>query len=339
MKLRSVPPAEYAFGYRKRPRSGNEINGLGQKEWSRARPVFHNTGRGGGRKKLDWAAMDVFFNLIAQPGPFFRVVRTLWQRRKYAGPVAPERISLGDAKAAAAHLKAKALEFGAGIAGVSELGDDALYENYPKPPYRYVISLGTPMNRREMEHVPHHRAAVEVMRTYGRASRAAIDLAAYIRSKGWPAQAYADGEDILQIPMAINAGLGQLGKHGSLISREFGSNFRLSSVLTDIPLHCDAPVDIGVDDLCLSCRRCTIDCPPDAILDDKQMVRGVEKWYVDFDKCVWYFTKTQGCGICIEVCPWSEPGRGLNLSAKLLAKRNARRHRGQKTPGQSKVPE
>lgn len=322
MKPRDVPPARYAFGYRKPPRSGNAINGLGETEWSRARPVFHSTGRGGGRKKLDWAAMDTFFNLIARPGPFLQVLRTLWQRRRYAGPVAAMRISLGDPAQATARIKARAIEFGAGIAGVSELTEAALYENYPAPPYKYVISLGTPMNRAEMEYVPHNRAAVEVMRTYRRASRAAIDLAAYIRSLGWRAQAYADGEDILQIPMAINGGLGQLGKHGSLISREFGSNFRLSAVLTDLPLQCDAPVDIGVDDLCLNCRRCTIDCPPQAIMDEKQMVRGVKKWYVDFDKCIWYFTKTQGCGICIEVCPWSEPGRGPSLSATLLGKRS-----------------
>jgi len=89
-------------------------------------------------------------------------------------------------------------------------------------------------------------------------------------------------------------------------------------------LAIDAPVDIAVDDLCTSCRRCTIDCPPDAILDDKQIVRGVEKWYVDFDKCIPYFAMTEGCGICIEVCPWSEPGRGVVLSETLLKKRRER---------------
>ena len=92
-------------------------------------------------------------------------------------------------------------------------------------------------------------------------------------------------------------------------------------MLTNLPLTADAPVDIGVDDLCLGCRRCTIDCPPDAIADAKQTVRGIHKWYVDFDKCVPYFVKTQGCGICLEVCPWTEPGRGPALSEKLLAKR------------------
>ncbi len=179
------------------------------------------------------------------------------------------------------------------------------------------------MKREDMLHVPQARAALEVMRTYRRAGRIAIDLAAYIRSLGWKAQAYADGEDVLQIPMALKAGLGQLGKHGSMISKEFGSNFRLAAVMTDLPMAVDAPVDIGVDDLCLNCQRCTRDCPPDAILDAKQMVRGVQKWYVDFDKCVPYFSMTEGCGICIEVCPWSEPGRGPALSEKMVQRRLA----------------
>ena len=106
-----------------------------------------------------------------------------------------------------------------------------------------------------------------------------------------------------------------------MISKEYGSNFRLAAVLTDMPLVHDAPVDIGVQDLCLHCRRCVIDCPPGAINEDKQWVRGVERWYVDFDKCVPYFVKTYGCAICIEVCPWSEPGRGAELSQLLLDKR------------------
>ena len=92
--------------------------------------------------------------------------------------------------------------------------------------------------------------------------------------------------------MQSAAGLGELGKHGSLISREFGPNVRLATVLTDLPLEIDAPVDIGVEDLCAGCRRCTIDCPADAIADTKQLVRGALKWYVDFDRCVPYFTKT-----------------------------------------------
>ena len=114
---------------------------------------------------------------------------------------------------------------------------------------------------------------------------------------------------------------GKLGKHGSMISKEFGSNFRLSMVLTDLPLAVDQPVDIGVQDVCATCQACTKHCPPGAISDQKSLVRGVEKWYVDYDKCSNYFVKTVGCSICVEVCPWSETGRGEKLSKTLLEKR------------------
>lgn len=324
MRPLDPPPANYEFRYRNAPKSGNAINGHGDATARRATPVFHSTGRGRGRLPLAWEALDTFFNLMASPGCMWQVVRTIWQRRHYAGPTAAQRLSVDDPEAMAKRVKDEALRLGAGLAGVSEIDDDALYEGYPAPPFRYAISLGIPMKREDMLHVPQARAALEVMRTYRRAGRIAIDLAAYIRSLGWTAQAYADGEDVLQIPMALKAGLGQLGKHGSMISKEFGSNFRLAAVMTDLPMAVDAPVDIGVDDLCLNCQRCTRDCPPDAILDAKQMVRGVQKWYVDFDKCVPYFSMTEGCGICIEVCPWSEPGRGPALSEKMLQRRLAR---------------
>jgi len=179
------------------------------------------------------------------------------------------------------------------------------------------------MDREEMTQVPHERAAVEVMRAYYHVSRIAIRLSEEIRAMGWPAVAYGNpnSTDILHIPHAIAAGIGQLGKHGSIISKEFGSNIRLSAVTTDLPLAVDAPVDVGVDDVCETCRRCVSDCPPDAIYNERQLVRGEEKWYVNFDKCIPYFIKTEGCGICIEVCPWSEPGRGKWLSEKMLTRR------------------
>ena len=44
-------------------------------------------------------------------------------------------------------------------------------------------------------------------------------------------------------------------------------------------------------------------------------MRGVERWYVDFDKCIPYFAEAASCGICIAVCPWTRP----NVRPKLLA--------------------
>jgi len=218
-----------------------------------------------------------------------------------------------------------ARELGAGLAGVAEVTEAALYEGRD-PGLRRAIVMALPMDREEMRFVPQPRAAAEVMRTYRAAGKAAVRLAERIRAMGWPARAYANpnSTDILLIPLAIRAGIGELGKHGSMISREYGSNFRLGAVLTDLPLVSHAPVEIGVEDLCAVCRRCVEDCPPRAIFDDKQLVRGERKWYVDFDKCIPYFVKTLGCAICIEVCPWSETGRGPALSDSLLRRRAAK---------------
>jgi hypothetical protein len=60
MKLIEPPPASYAFAYETTPRSGNEINGLGEELLRRATPVFH----GSGRQQLEWSALDRFFVTI-----------------------------------------------------------------------------------------------------------------------------------------------------------------------------------------------------------------------------------------------------------------------------------
>ena len=118
-------------------------------------------------------------------------------------------------------------------------------------------------------------------------------------------------------------GFGELGKHGSLINPEHGSSFRLPAVLTDAPLAPTLPRAFGVDAFCASCRVREHPCPPEAIAPVKQMVRGTLKWYGDFERCLPLFNQTHGCAICIAVCPWSRPGVGLNLAAK-LARRAAR---------------
>jgi NAD-dependent dihydropyrimidine dehydrogenase PreA subunit len=320
MKPDAPPPPSYAFGYLKPPRSGNAINGLGEREPSRARKVFHSSGG----EPLAWKALDDFFSVINPWRVVRHVIFNTWQLRRSEGKVAAARRDVKDPRAMAGEIKAAARRLGAPLVGITEVTEEDLYEGR-EPGLRYAICLGMPMDRAEMEHAPQARAAAEVMRSYRALARVAVRLAEEVRAMGWPARAYGNpnSTDVLMIPMAVRAGLGELGKHGSMIGVEHGSNFRLAAVLTDLPLSLDAPVDIGVDDLCLVCRRCVDDCPPRAILEEKQWVRGIRKWYVDFDKCIPYFVKTYGCAICIEVCPWSEPGRGPSLSQQLLEKRRA----------------
>ena len=332
MKIREVPPAEYAFGYREPPQSGNDINGRGERERRRATQVFHNADAS---RPIAWQGLDDFF-MCLNP---WRVVRhrllNKFDLRAETGPVA-RRVRDEGPEANAAFAKEAARAAGAELVGITEVGEFDVFEGRSAP-YCHAICIGLSMRREEMAFAARPRGAAEVMRAYRRIARIAMRVGKAVRRRGFPARAYGDpnATDILHIPLAIRAGLGQLGKHGSMISKEHGSNFRLATVLTDMPLALDGPRDIGVDDVCLHCRRCVLDCPPDAIHEEKQWVRGEQRWYVDFDKCVPYFTKTFGCGICIEVCPWSEPGRGERLSEAMLAKRARPRRDRRKPPGSS----
>jgi ferredoxin len=57
------------------------------------------------------------------------------------------------------------------------------------------------------------------------------------------------------------------------------------------------------------------------LLPEKQLVRGVERWYVDFDKCIPFFAEAASCGICIAECPWTNPA----VRPKLLSTMSNRR--------------
>lgn len=196
-------------------------------------------------------------------------------------------------------------------------GQDVLFSN--------VIVLGVQHDYNEIKQAPAFEAGVEVVRQYGRAAAASKKITGWLREQGWDAEA-ATGPmagKILMIPPALECGFGELGKHGSLINPEFGASFRLSAVLTNVPFQPTPKRDFGIDAFCSNCRICEDACPPFAIEPDKQCVRGETRWYVDFDKCIPFFAEHSGCAICIAECPWSRPGVGMNLAAK-LAKRAER---------------
>lgn len=318
-KLRKDIDPQTTFAYRRPPVSGNLINGLGEKAWRPASHVFHNDGQ----DTLPWDRLDKLFAYVNHWKVVVYILKNVWNLRRARGPVAAVRQSVPDPAAMARQIKSRAQALGAELSGVTTVKPEYVFAGCAVP-YTFAISVGVTMDRRRMAGVPDDESCTEVMRAYERVGRIVTRLSAEIRAMGWPAAAYGNPNsgDLLQIPIAIDCGFGQLGKHGSLISKEFGSNFRLGCVVTDLPLQPDpGALDIAVDDLCSRCTICVKACPVDAIYDDKQMVRGVEKWYVDFDKCIYYFCQTSGCGICIEVCPWSDEGAGPRLVERLLAKR------------------
>lgn len=185
----------------------------------------------------------------------------------------------------------------------------------------WVVVLGLAHDPERLGEVPSDESngvgVTDIGEQYARGSKASYALANWIRGQGYNATPYPgpSADALLLIPPAIAAGLGELGKHGSLISRHFGSGFRLAGVVTDMPLVATAPDRFGADEFCMTCQVCTRACPPGAIVEHKQVVRGIERWYVDFDKCIPYFAESASCGICIADCPWTRP----DVRPKLLS--------------------
>ena len=129
---------------------------------------------------------------------------------------------------------------------------------------------------------------------------------------GYPARAHCHGKyEVNPIPLAVNAGLGELGRHGMLIHEEYGSRLHLSVVTTDLPLMVDEPVDMGVEDVCRVCMKCAHTCPTYSIpFGEKMVINGVEKWAINVETCYKGKLANRGlytnCLICTTSCCYNK---------------------------------
>ena len=306
--------------------SGNSINGRGESESRRARRVYWHD-----PDKLDHGELQKWFYTQNADNAAINKARegraALLDIEVPAVSGAPVRQS---AKAWTEDLTAHAETLDLELFGITVLRPEWTFEG-ENLTQKWVIMIGIAHDYEQISSAPELTAGAEVIKQYGRGTKAAKDIATWIRSRGWDASCQAGpmAGPLLLIPPAIECGFGELGKHGSIINKEYGSSFRLAAVLTDVPLIPTQKMVYGVDDFCSRCQVCANACPPEAIQPEKTMVRGEMKWYVDFDKCIPFFNEHAGCAICIAICPWSKPGRGERIVQQLL-RRKARQAEKQK---------
>lgn len=120
---------------------------------------------------------------------------------------------------------------------------------------------------------------------------------------------FVDSAPVLDKAWAAKSGLGWMGKHSNLLTKEVGSFYFIAELIIDLELEYDTPTT----DHCGTCSACMDACPTQAI---------VEPYVVDGSKCISYFTielKNEipnefqgqfddwmfGCDVCQDVCPWN----------------------------------
>jgi len=165
---------------------------------------------------------------------------------------------------------------------------------------------------------------------YAKASWSASSLATFIAELGFRAIP-AVNELGISIPMAVDAGLGEMGRSGQLITRDYGPRVRISKVFTDLPLIPDSPIDIGVQKFCEKCGLCAKYCPGQALMTgertdsawDASNSPGMLKWPIKAMKCFDFWVKNgTHCSVCIRVCPWNKPNNLLHKMVRAFAERN-----------------
>lgn len=221
-----------------------------------------------------------------------------------------------------ARVKGYAKRLGAAMVGVTELDQNWVYsrrgeifhENWDdwgkeiEVDHKYAIVFAEEMERDLVQTAPHSPTAIESMFNYAKGAFISSQVAAYIANLGYSASAnHLRHYDALMVPLAVDAGLGELSRMGYLITKQLGPRIRLSAVTTDIPLVADKPVDIGAADFCKICKKCANCCPSQSIpLNEPEVVNGTRRWTINAQTCFDYWGKIgTDCNICMRVCPWS----------------------------------
>jgi hypothetical protein len=212
--------------------------------------------------------------------------------------------------------------FGASRVGICRLDHRWLYSHdmEGKPviipgEYTHAIVMVIAMDPQEIAASPASRASIETGRGYSRMAHCIACVAEFIRRLGYKALPMGNNT-ALSIPLALDAGLGELGRLGLLITPDYGPCVRLCKVFTDMPLKPDNPISFGVQEFCQQCDRCAQACQSDAISRDREPTfktvcpsnnTGIKRWPVHHDLCFEFWIENgSDCSSCIAACPFTE---------------------------------
>ena len=307
-RIRSPKTDRFYEAYRKPLNHWRKAEGFTQKDYALRNAAWHVT--------------DIFAELKESDDRREGFLDSFTLQRD--GP--EEKLPLGSPEEMSREIKHVAQVFGADLVGVTGLDDRWLYThkysaqtqaekpNVLPQGLGNVIVIAQSMDQGLIQTVPSALSGAATGLGYSQDALVLLSIAQYIRNLGYRAVASMN-DTALAIPLAIKAGLGEYGRHGLLISKEFGPRVRLGKVFTDLPLAHDQPIRFGVKEFCQICRRCAGACPAkaishgppsDQIYNDSNII-GVRKWSIDGEKCFGFWaSQNSDCSICIRVCPYNK---------------------------------
>jgi len=269
-------------------------------------------------------------NTFAQGVAGGRMGMYAWEwERIFEWPRVPSglKINTDDPPAITRDIKRAARFFGASLVGVCELDRDWLYSaafplrdarsmpNDLPEEYRFAVALAVEMDYDAVRCSPAGPSSAATGLGYSKMAFTSGLLAHHIRGLGY--KAVASGNDTAcSIPIAIDAGLGELARNGLLITPAFGPRVRLAKVLTDLPLVADRPIEFGVWDFCLKCEKCADKCPSGSIAhgsptdapNNISNREGVLRWPINAETCLAFWAANgTDCANCIRTCPFNKP--------------------------------
>jgi reductive dehalogenase len=246
------------------------------------------------------------------------------------------RVKIDDIQGMTILIKKIAKWFGADLVGIAPLNRTWVYSHWGDhsvklglggkvgaplelPEYlTNVIVMAIEMDYQHIRRSPAVESATDI--AYSKMGFIAPSVARFIQELGY--HAMPSGNDTaLSIPMAVDAGLGELGRNGILITEKYGPRVRLCKVFTDLPLFHDTLVDIGVQAFCEICEKCAKSCPGQALKYGERTAEhnnisnnvNILKWPINAERCIQWWGKNRAhCAVCIRVCPFNKPDKLLH---------------------------
>jgi ferredoxin len=237
-----------------------------------------------------------------------RMFRQVAEARESSARVAP-RSTEPDPEALTQSIRQEAERLGLSQVGFTAFDPRYVTTTGAEAPEAGEISQGTVIvclleqDWAQTQAAPNAKCERTVMRTYADLIDRSSALTTFLHKNGIHAQLHNIDGAPLVIPYAVQAGLGQLGLNGQLLTPTAGSRCRIAVITTNATLVHGEPIDFGVHAICDACQLCVKRCPPGAIPLRRRPHRGVEKAAIKPERCLPTVSQAHGCAVCMKVCP------------------------------------